>query len=138
MPASTVALRDVDGDQTPEGTTLLPPVQRLESASVAVLASAMTISVSREVPFDADGNRGLGAMLGLDERVREEQAVSGTADPGEGSIRVIGEYEEVDLTGTDVVSIYVVRVGQHVNQRVLESDQVVELLECRLRQLVTS
>ena len=48
---------------------------------------------------------------------------------------VIGENEEVDLTGPDVVSIHVGRIGQDVGQRVLVPHQVVELGEGRLWEL---
>jgi EmrB/QacA subfamily drug resistance transporter len=86
MPAMTVAVRDLENEQTPKGTTLLALVQQLASAvGVAVVATALTLSVSQRVPAVADGRGGgLATMLELDARGRAAmesqlaEAVGGT------------------------------------------------------------
>lgn len=68
MPAMTLAIRDLEGSETPNGTTLLALLQQLASAlGTAIVAAALTINVNR-VPALRGG--GLQAMLGLDRSTR--------------------------------------------------------------------
>jgi EmrB/QacA subfamily drug resistance transporter len=76
MPTMTVALRDLEGSDTPRGTTLLALAQQLSAAiGVAVVATALTLLVSARVPGLAaadggDGAGGVAGMLALDPAVR--------------------------------------------------------------------
>lgn len=72
MPTMTVAVRDLEHEDTPRGTTLLALVQQLASAvGVAVIATTLTILVSTRVPELATAeDRGLAAMLALDPSTR--------------------------------------------------------------------
>ena len=65
LPAMTVAVRDLEGSDTPRGTTVLALAQQLASGiGAAVVASALTLLVSARVPVLAEG--GLVGMLELD------------------------------------------------------------------------
>ncbi len=72
MPAMTVALRDLEGSDTPRGTTLLALAQQLAGAvGVAVVATTLTLLVSARVPgLAAVGEGGVAGMLALDPAVR--------------------------------------------------------------------
>lgn len=72
MPTMTVAVRDLEGADTPRGTTLLALAQQLASAiGAAIVATTLTILVSTRVPeLATDGESGLSAMLGLDPATR--------------------------------------------------------------------
>jgi EmrB/QacA subfamily drug resistance transporter len=64
MPTMTVALRDLDGTDTPSGTTLLTLLQQLAAAlGTAAVATVMTILIGLGAPGPAGG--GIDAMLGL-------------------------------------------------------------------------
>ncbi len=64
LPTMTLATRDLEGTQTPNGTTLLTLLSQLASAlGTAVAAAAVTISVATGVPALRGG--GLEAMLSL-------------------------------------------------------------------------
>lgn len=72
MPTMTVAVRDLEGVDTPRGTTLLALAQQLASAiGAALIATTLTIRVSTRVPaLGTDGESGLSAMLKLDPAAR--------------------------------------------------------------------
>lgn len=69
QPAMTIATRDLEGAQTPNGTTLLALLQQLASAlGVAVVGAALTINANDNVAALHGG--GLEAMLRLSDSVR--------------------------------------------------------------------
>ncbi|GAA4970983.1 DHA2 family efflux MFS transporter permease subunit [Kineococcus glutinatus] len=72
MPTMTVAVRDLEGADTPRGTTLLSLLQQGASAiGVAVVATTLTVLVSARVPaLAAAGEGGLAGMLALDPAAR--------------------------------------------------------------------
>lgn len=71
MPIMTLAVRDLEGADTPNGTTLLALVQQLARAlGTAVIATFLTISVNADVPTLRGG--GLGAMIDLDQGNRSD------------------------------------------------------------------
>nr|WP_269151236.1 DHA2 family efflux MFS transporter permease subunit [Spelaeicoccus albus] len=70
QPAMTFATRDLEGTQTPNGTTLLALLQQLASAlGVAVVGAALTVNANNNVVALHDG--GLEAMLNLSNSVRD-------------------------------------------------------------------
>ena len=79
MPTMTVALRDLDQDETPRGTTLLALTQQLSSAvGGAIVAVTLSVAVAARVPD------GVAGMLALDPAGRagaqpELAAAVGTA-----------------------------------------------------------
>jgi Na+/melibiose symporter-like transporter len=74
MPTMTVAVRDLEHEDTPRGTTLLALVQQIASAvGVALVATTLTVSVSTRVPeLSTTDAGGLAAMLALDPPARVE------------------------------------------------------------------
>ncbi len=73
LPTMTVALRDLEGRDTPAGTTRLALVQQLACGiGIAVVATAVTILVSTRVPTLSGG--GIGAMLALPTEQRDNLA----------------------------------------------------------------
>ncbi|WP_193608719.1 DHA2 family efflux MFS transporter permease subunit [Nocardioides lijunqiniae] len=70
LPTMTLALRDLEGDDTARGTTLVGTAQHLASAlGSAGVAAALTISIRTRAPSvsnDPGGRDGVGAMLELD------------------------------------------------------------------------
>ncbi|MEU5551078.1 DHA2 family efflux MFS transporter permease subunit [Micromonospora sp. NPDC047793] len=74
MPTMTVAVRDLEHEDTPRGTTLLALVQQMASAvGVALVATTLTVVVSARVPELATTDTGgLAAMLALDLSARAE------------------------------------------------------------------
>jgi EmrB/QacA subfamily drug resistance transporter len=72
MPTMTVALRDLEGGDTPRGTTLLALAQQVAGAlGVAVVATTLTLLVSARVPgLAAAGEGGVAGMLALDPATR--------------------------------------------------------------------
>lgn len=70
MPTMTVAVRDLEDDDTPRGTTLLVLVQQLAGAvGVAVIATTLTVLVSVRVPDLTAGGSSAGG-LALDPATR--------------------------------------------------------------------
>ncbi|WP_203794828.1 DHA2 family efflux MFS transporter permease subunit, partial [Actinoplanes derwentensis] len=68
MPAMTVAMRDLDHDQTPRGTTLLTLVNQLSSATGgAIVAVSLSLLVTARAPEAG----GVGGMLTLDPAARQ-------------------------------------------------------------------
>jgi EmrB/QacA subfamily drug resistance transporter len=72
MPTMTAALRDLEGDDTPAGTTLLALLQQLASAiGAAIVATMITIRVTTGVP-SLGGD--IDAMLTLTQQQRQHLA----------------------------------------------------------------
>lgn len=72
MPVMTNALRDLEGPDTPRGTTLLALLSQLGTAvGTAVVTTALSLAVDRQVPeLATTGDGGVSAMVALDDGAR--------------------------------------------------------------------
>lgn len=72
MPVMTSALRDLEGPDTPRGTTLLALLSQLGTAvGTAVVTTALSLAVDRQVPgLATTGDGGISAMVALDDAAR--------------------------------------------------------------------